>query len=1536
MNSSQQKWKRKTTSNTNSPWKIWQKIGLSVLATLVTLLLINTAVVAYAKIAKPTWGDETTYQQVSRAIKANLNPKDPAFMSGLRGLGAGIQKTWKQKKIGNLGKNITQQTERIQSGSSSGGGYIQAKRYNKAFDNWNKKKHVKIGLNGSWLTNANQGNTTLKSIGRDSRLTNKENSEIQNYIRSNFSKWAADRKKHGQKLTRAAAEAEVMNLTGDAYNKYLKNDKKRRKILDQVNKDLGNTSDNINKGNNDQSKNVSGANSEPSSFSGKVAKALLDLFYSSGIGQWMSKSGAGATIFGINYTAGTSGPQMYSEIANAYNANGYAEIYPNSAYTQSIQGVGVVIGPMFLALSAVLIMIILIIQTTKMGVGQAFNPVESRRNWYRSLVDTIIAVVGCLEYNLLISVILSINGAIVTGLAGFMAQTTTSTGNSILSEAVTLGFSKTTINMLTNGTFLGSDFVGIIFSVIYLMTYIGLAVYIKYYYFVREVAFTILWALGPVFIAFWPSDWGKYRTVNWLREIIGTVMMQSIHAITITFMAVLMAWNSDNWATEVVDIHTKGKLASGGETLHHSFDLATSGHPFGAAGDAIKGLGQFIGIAGPSVDVSNAYKHFETMVIGFIIMVMFQPLSKALADLFGLQTHMLDEIHRSTSHSLKAGAAVAGGVAIGAAGLALGTATGGVSALAGGKALMSAGKAAKAAKEGAKVGAFKKAFGKSWNQKTPLNQMRDKLAGIDAKVRGMAGRSVGEVAGMSAGLGAGDPATAIAMSRLGGEIGSRAASLTSGPLSKLALKEADPNRDFKDELRRRANGITDQATSDALKRAIDKSPGYDTFIKKAKAAPDYDSNDELKKAVADAEAAKQFEKHGGLNANQAIAARAKRLRGGKNNYKSLSDINKAYRDAINNDGSLTPEQKAAAEQIGDQAMILAGAPANDSHIMMDKMGFLDAQHVGQATRQQELNNLEAKYNGGKIPNTNPTEMSFADWQKTAQYQHGYKPGIEAKAKNAAQTALNNSNGRILNSVNDSSFQQGIKDNPDGIINSDVFKTEAIKGLKEAGIPTRKATSLGAVADPIEGQSLTETAKSLAGDGATAQIIDSGLWNKLNQQQANTINSGWGGMPKVSAQDLNSIYNGENMNSYGGLIGDAQANPNAQDIDDYVNNADKASYYDQSKRQWANFKDMTDQASRAYDPLNLGSWFGNFGISRGLGNTSSATYGTNAVGFNGSEAAGSSRITNNPYLQPEAHGLSLKAAYAMMPKILDSRNKPVGIQPGAFRMAIQNTQSAVQAQDENGNWFNVGKFGPGDGTLGYGDTVYQDMDMSASGRPSLAYNADTHSISEPYRIQNGQRVGATLTNGVPNLSNFFGAENLGPRTQTTPGDFIHLPQSNVLTRANQADGVTTVDKYLGYSDFALQGNKGTMVITGVNPYSGVREALTNQTKSNPFLKSLPDQTNFSIPLKSDNLNGFNIDTNKDYQLFFNGNMKQNEKELSSKIMSDFYADTHRIDDADNFLQDRVMPYTERDIRNFKANHPGYLSGTNLDAFFRTIW
>ena len=1542
--------KQGTKNTATTKWISW------IAGVIIAFMLIDVSFVAFARV-KPTNGDATLTQQLIGSAKSELTPGDLGFLSGIRATGSTLNDL-----VHGRGFHWIKEVNRIKGASQQGGKYVEGDRYRKAFNNWNKNKHVKINLTGG-LKNLNGSRTKIDSIGNDSRLTSGQNKSIKKYITDNYNKWYKQQLKKKGYVSRAAAEEEAMELTGDAYNKVLKGTK-NAKIAKEVNKELGNSESDIAKGNHKQDKDQSASNSEPSTFSGKVAKALLDMFYSSGIGEWMAKSGAGATIFGINYSEGMSGPAMYSQIATAYNENGYNEIYPSTAYTRDIQSVGVVIGPVFLALSAVLIMIILIVQTTRMGVGQSFNPVQSRLEWYHSLVDTAIAVTGCLSYNLLISVILSVNGAIVTGLAGFMAGTNTSSGYSILSEAVTLGFSKTTINMLTSGTFLGSEFVGIIFSVIYLCTYIGLAVYIKYYYFVREVVFTILWALGPVFIAFWPSVWGKKRTINWLREIIGTVMIQSIHSLTITFMAVLMAWNNDNWASQVGDIHKKSNLQAASETLKHGWNVATDGNRgllnkvLGTGGELIKGAGQAVGAVNPGTSVSNAYMHFETMVIGFIIMVMFQPLSKALADLFGLQTSMLDEIHQSTRTSLKnggkkalaVGIGAAGAVALGTGALALGAASGGLSLVGGAQALKAAGGAAKAAKEGEKATAFAKAF-KDAKRKSPTNEMRRKLAGPRAFVNGLAGRNIGELLGKTAANVAGaSPMKTIAMTRLGGEIGTRAAHLASNRLSKLGLKEADPNRKMKDALKDNIKKTTDKAANNSVKSAIDKAAGFDDFISKAKAAPDFDTNTDLQNAVKAAEEAKASSKNMSLDEKQALEAKAKNLLKGKNNYKDAQAINKAFRDAVDKDDSLSAKEKERAKQIGDQAMILAGAPANDPKILMDKMGYGDAEEARKVAENAKLGDIEAKFNKGQLPNISPNEMSFDDFKQSSLFASQYQPQVKAAGKAAAQEALNNSTGHIYGNVDDNLFQKGLDASDGTIIDSDIFKREVAKGLKaeNPSMSDAKANSFAAVADPIDGQSLTQSVDTLDGTGSI-KILDASLWHRLNSQQANTVNSTLGGIKGITGEQLDDIYNSSGYNAYGGLIGNGAEDPTAEDFNNYLTNMDKAADYQQEQENWARIHNATERGA-SFDPTNLGTWFGNLGISSGNSKTASASYATNATKADGNDtsdqpqtrwdAMAQDRITNNPYLEPHSQGLTLDQAFDMMPKVFDGQNNPIGVQRGSYRLAIQNTQSIMQAQDENGNWFMVGNAGRGDGTLEAGDTVYQDLDLSADGVPSLAYDTAAHSLSRPYRYQNGRKVPTTLTNGVPRLTSYFDDASFADQAQAVPGDFMHLPVSQILRRSRDWNTSPTVEQYEGYKDFRLQGDNGTMVITGINPVTNNREVLSQGTKRNDFFKNLPDQVNFSIPLMKNGETGLDVNRSDTPQIFTNGNVDQNEKERANDIIANFFAgsddENSNINRLNDFLHDSMMPETESYLRNFIASNPGYQSGTNLDAFYRSLY
>lgn len=1534
---------RVRNNTTNQSWyqSIYAKLILWIAGILIGISLLDVGM-AYAKVPAPRLGNQTTLQALWNTTKSELNPKDPAYLSGIRGVGAATKNFFSKGMKGkwNLGNfNPGKQMDRIRSYSRDGSTTVEAKRYNDMFKKWNSGKHVNVKI-ASGLHNLNNSKTTIEGISNDSRLSAKQNKAIKSEIQNKYNAWYKKQMKKNGKVTKAEAEAEIMNLTGDAYNDVLKHGSKRdKKIAEEVNAELNKAGNKATKDNNKNLKNISSGESEPKTFSGKVAKAFLDLFYSSDIGKWMESSGAGATIFGLQYSSGQSAQQMYQQIANSYNENGYNEIYPATAYTASVQNVGVAIGPMFVALSAVLIVITVIIQATKMGVGQAIDPVRYRQEWFRSLFDTAFAVVGVLNYNLLLSVVLSINGAIVTGLAGFMAGTTTASGNSILSEAVTLGFSKTTINMLTSGTFLGSEFVGIIFAVIYLMTYIGLAIYIKYYYFVREVVFTILWALGPVFIAFWPNNWGKYRTINWLREIIGTVMIQSIHALTMTFMAVLMAWNNGNWTKEVLDTKTKSGISSAGSTLGAIPGNLTHFNLIGATGNAVKAPLQVLGVTSPDVYVKNGALHFETMVIGFIIMVMFQPLSKSLAELFGLQTNMLNEIHQSTSRSLKAAATTAGGVAgiaIGGTALAAGAVTGGLGAASSLKALSSAGKAAKFAKSGQKLSAFKKAFGKSFRRSSPLNKARSASAKATTMLNGLAGKNMGSLFASSASLGAGDPWGAIAASRVGGEIGERAASLASGPLSKLALKNADPNREYKKHLKKQIDEATKGAAAKSLKDSIDKSAGFDDFIKKAQKAPDYKNNEKLQQAVKSAKDLKNFSEQAekaGLDPDAAISARASRILKGNKNYKDANAVNAAFQKAIARDNSLTPAQKQAAIQAADKAMIIAGAPANDPKLMFDRQGYGDAEKAGDKARKEAEISIARRYKAGEIPGVDSNVQSFEDWKNSSQYKKLYQPQIDKVAKMAAQSALNASNGTFLNDVDHQAFQDGLKSHQGIVMNADTFKSEAVKGMSEAGISENKAQSIvqGAT-DPIAGRSLTQSVAGLGNQGET-QILDSELWHQLNNQAANTINSTWAGAPMVSGNDLDSIYNGFG-NVYGGMIGDPKSSPSAQNMTNYVDSLDSASYFNQGQQAWADFHNATQQAAEQHDPLSFATWFGNSGIFQSNPDSTSV-FGTQAVGSNNKptewDLAAQDRMSANPYLKPDISGLSLAEAFDMMPKVTDGRNQPIGVRPGSFRMAIGNTNSMLQAQDANGNWFNVGNLGQGDGTLDYGDMIFQDLDLSANGVPSLAFDPTSHQIAQPYRYQDGTRTPATLINGVPSLDSFFSNSDFGTTAQTAPGDFAHLPNSFQLQRAQRWNEFPSVDQYPGYTDFALQGDKDAFVITGKNPYTGRREALTQQTVNNPTMSSLPANTRFSIPLKDNRLTGLDVDTSKDYHLYYSSGIRGNEREVAQKLFEDFYANDHSIHEMNDYMHDAMMPYTQPYLRNFLRNNSAFLSGTNLDTF-----
>ncbi|KAA8802198.1 type IV secretion system protein, partial [Lactobacillus crispatus] len=499
---------------------------------------------------------------------------------------------------------------------------------------------------------------------------------------------------------------------------------------------------------------------EPTTLWGKIGKALMNVFWSSAVSDWLEKNGPGSSIF-----AGATDP---STLAAQVQDNPQSLIYPTNEHYTTMTQVSEWLQPAMIAAGGALITLTLVITTMKMGWGQAIDPVRSRMAWYQNIIDTIISVALVAAFPLFVNEILQVDGALIMGFADFMNQISPSgSKETVFQTALKLGYDRTTLNAVSTGMLLGgSDFAGVVFEIIYLIAFVGLAVYIKYFYFIRAITFTVLVAIGPIFMALWSFNPAKGRTFAWLRDFLGTVFINVIHALTLTFMALFMDWNNGRIVGQSAS-YIAGVL---------NWQKANPGKQF------LNTITGGLANQGPSSgQLQGGASVFEVLVVGFIIMILFKPLSKSLAELFGINTNMLDNIYHSTSNTLKAGALVGGGAlvagSVAPAAIAGRTLKEGVGAL----------------KDGIKANRGKKALGwrdklKNIGKSTYASANRRKpFRSSLAKMNGIVGPGAGRLIGFAAGAGAGDPTAMLALSKAGGAMGERAARLANKPLSALGL-----------------------------------------------------------------------------------------------------------------------------------------------------------------------------------------------------------------------------------------------------------------------------------------------------------------------------------------------------------------------------------------------------------------------------------------------------------------------------------------------------------------------------------------------------------------------------------------------------------------------------------------------------------------------------------------------------------------------------------------------------------------------------
>lgn len=1295
---------------------------------------------------------------------------------------------------------------------------------------------------------------------------------------------------------------------------------------------------------------------EEDSFGGKIAKALLHAFWSTGVGKWVVQNGAAGTIFTYNPfdekgNVDLSKADVAGQLEDKINNHPSQLMFPSSAYgTRLTTVMDELYAPMVTAAAFILVVAIIVINM-RVGVGQALGIANSRQEWLKQLFDVFISTVGIFWFFLFVRLLLQVDGAFLQLFATFMQNVKDANGNSLMATALTLGMDDNAIKALTEGTFLGSGFAGVIFIIIYLFTAIALAVVIKYFYFMRMVAFIILVVLAPIFIALWPFTWGKSRTINWVRDMVGVVLIQPIHAFTITLMATLMVANSSKFGGYLLPGDKKDREKEAKEIINQANNTNNT--------DTLRQTSDMIN----GVDYTS---NFETMVVGFIVLILFQPVSKEVARLFGIEFGLLEGIHKATSRTLATTALVAGGAAVGvASGLAAGTVGAAQGGLALGQKAMAKNMAKQAVKQEAKgAGAFTLQHMRNRAAKLAEASDKNKVAAKAwmSQASGLVGRNAAKVMGAAAGAGTGNVANIVALSAAGGEISERAAKLnkTGMSLAKLGLKKVDAYRQQKAN-QKEANavtGATDQTLMNAAQKKIDSNPGPQGEILERIKNDARLTKEEQNNAL---ESAKQYQDTvEGLAANDAVTAQrvqSEMLKDKNGKYVGNDKVQKENENIIP-DGKAydanygAPKDLQAAKNKanalgfdldkyrkswGQAPTSVAKKPEDfiaDANVAMNNMkGQLTsatqqaAGAAGAATTDYRVlaspSEIEKAVEQAEANYENKVASQFSNPSDLAAYKatRKYANGLNQVREQARQHAFATSNGATL-----AHFDQS--DNAafnNSIIDAQRYKEDLASQLDGTYVNDSLRNQLLSVPDGMDGQSMIQ---QVSFGNEVAQVINQGLYDRMNNQRAFSLRSHDMTLngKEITGNDLGDIVSpGVLANQLPGEFGTVQQYQN------YINEKRKKNYTDYQRA----YNDFASSAGSLMGANMIGGM-----LEKGLGfNPSSFRPSQQTQELMHSRSALTNALEKNPYENNwGSFGITLDEARQMVPTRYDANGESIGTAPGALRMRISNNLSELQARDEKGNYHTIGNYGPGESSLGPSDYAYQDLDFSSDdGSLMLRKRPNSHEITAPYRISKEGKVPVTLPNGVPDLGSYFSnspqQDNQISRRNSpyAYSEFQGIPNSSQLIHAFTNGNNVFGDSYQGWYDLALRGDSNGVVMTGVDPTDGQIKAMSQLSK-NTIWPNMESDFTFSIPIEnSEGLGEFTVDDTRRSVLSAKNGARIDQARMQSARaeMEDLFAG-HRTDILRTLNESVLMP-TKPDQRNFIANHGGHYSFNSIDTF-----
>ncbi|PDY96228.1 hypothetical protein CON12_31455, partial [Bacillus thuringiensis] len=146
-----------------------------------------------------------------------------------------------------------------------------------------------------------------------------------------------------------------------------------------------------------------------------------------------------------------------------------------------------------------------------------------------------------------------------------------------------------------------NDYMFIIFG---LFIEAGLMIWANFYYLMRAVTLYVLMLLGPVMVGMWLFPQKKQQTLYWIREFMGAVLIQAIHAITL-WLVITLIGGAQN---PIIKLVLLAMFIPVGEIVKSFIGLSTNASAGIHRAGTMLGMGALASVAGLVKGVRDDYR----------------------------------------------------------------------------------------------------------------------------------------------------------------------------------------------------------------------------------------------------------------------------------------------------------------------------------------------------------------------------------------------------------------------------------------------------------------------------------------------------------------------------------------------------------------------------------------------------------------------------------------------------------------------------------------------------------------------------------------------------------------------------------------------------------------------------------------------------------------------------------------------------------------------------------------------------------------